>query len=101
MRRPRRSEPIPLSRVVPRLLGELGLGGTALVVRIADRWEEIAGPEVARHCQPTALRGKVLEATAESSVWCQELQLRRTELLGRLQAAFGDEAPAELWFRVG
>jgi len=101
VRRRRRSQPVPLARVVPRLLGELGMGGTALVVRIAARWEEVAGPDAARHCRPTALRGSVLEAAADTSVWCQELRLRRVTLLSRLRAMFGDDAPTDVRFRVG
>ncbi len=101
MRNRRRSQPTALGSLVPRVLGELGFAGTEAVLRIVERWEAAVGPEVARHCRPTALRGRVLEATVDSSVWCQQLQLRRGEILAALQRELGDEAPAELWLRVG
>jgi hypothetical protein len=47
------------------------------------------------------MRGRVLEVAADSSVWRQELELRRAELLQTLGRAFGEAAPAELWLRVG
>lgn len=95
------SRPKPLGDLVPRVLGDLGLDGAAAVLRIVERWEAIVGREVARHCRPTALRGPVLEASADSSVWCQQLQLRRREILESLRRELGDEAPRDLWLRVG
>jgi predicted nucleic acid-binding Zn ribbon protein len=99
--RRRRSELESLGRLVPRVLEDLGLEEAARIVRIAERWEEAVGAEVARHCQPTALRGATLEATVDSSVWCQQLRLRSPEILGGLRQIFGAEAPTEIRLRVG
>ncbi len=101
MRRRGRSEPRSLGTLVPGVLGELGLERTRALMRIVERWETAVGPEVARHCRPTALRQGVLEATAESSVWCQQLQLQRQAILDALRRELGDEAPTDLWLRVG
>ncbi len=90
-----------MGALIPRVLQDLGLGESARAARIAERWEEAVGAEVAAHCQPTGLRGGVLEATVDSSVWCQTLQLRTPELLEALRDVFGDEAPRGLWLRIG
>jgi predicted nucleic acid-binding Zn ribbon protein len=87
--------------LIGTVLSDLGLEAAAGVLRIAERWEAIVGPEVARHCQPMALRGRVLEATVDTSVWCQQLQLRSREILAALRRELGAEAPTELWLRVG
>ena len=100
-RRDRRSQPESLGALVPRVLRELGLEESARALRVAERWEAVAGPEVARHSQPTGMRAGVLEVTVDSSVWCQQLQMRRPELLAKLREAFGEEAPRDLWLRVG
>lgn len=92
---------MPLGRIVPRVLSELGLTDTATLVRLAERWERAVGPEIAAHCRPHSLRGRRLEARVDSSVWCQELQLRRPEILEALRRELGDEAPTDLWLRVG
>ena len=97
----RKSRPEPLGALVARVLEDIGAGDSARVMRIAERWEEAVGVEIASHCQPTALRGSVLEATVDSSVWCQQLQLRSPEILEALRAVLPAEAPSELWFRVG
>ena len=100
MRR-RRSEFESLGRLVPRVLEDLGLEEAARIVRVAERWEEAVGAEVALHCHPTALRGGTLEATVDSSVWCQQLRLRSPEILWGLQRIFGADAPTQLRLRVG
>ena len=87
--------------LVPRVLSDLGLETSARVVHIAEHWEQWMGPEVARRCRPTTLRGDVLELQVESSVWCQVLQLRRPELLAVLRRELGERAPRDLWLRVG
>lgn len=99
MRR-RKSRPVALRAVVPRVLAELGLSDAAEVSRLAAGWERVVGPEIAAHCQPFALRGRRLEATVDSSVWCQHLKLRQVEILAALRRELGDAAPTELWFRV-
>jgi predicted nucleic acid-binding Zn ribbon protein len=79
---------------------DLGLTETARVMRIAERWEEAVGPEIADHCRPTALRGDVLEATVDSSVRCQEIQLAKPRILAALSRVLGGDAPSDLWLRL-
>ena len=85
---------------MPRVLSELGFDASARVVRVAERWQEAVGPEVASHSRPTALRADRLEVSVDSSVWCQQLQLRAPELLSALRRVLGDDAPSDLWFHV-
>ena len=94
-------DPERLGRLVPRVLEDLGFEGAARIVAIAERWEEAVGPEIARHCQPSSLRHGTLEATVDSSAWCQQLRLQAPEILGALQRVFGAEAPTALRLRVG
>ena len=98
---PQKPRPALLGSLVSRVLSDLGFDETALVVRVGECWEAAVGPEIARHCRPTALRGEVLEATVDSSVWCQQLQLRQNDILQGLRRELGPEAPTRLWLKVG
>ena len=86
---------------IRRVLDELGHRGSSTSMRIAACCEEAVGRETASHCQPSALRGGVLEVTVDSSVWSQHLQMRREEILEGLRRELGSDAPADLRFRVG
>lgn len=83
------------------VLGDLGLESSAAAFEIGQRWSESVGPDIAQHAQPVGLRGGVLEVTVDSSVWCQQLQLSRLEILAALRESLGDAAPEDLRFRVG
>jgi predicted nucleic acid-binding Zn ribbon protein len=97
----RRSKPKAIGPVVGQVLGDLGLDAAMSAFRIGELWEEAVGPEIARHCRPVAVRGGVLEAEVDSSVWCQQLQMERPQLLQALKDTLGDDAPADLRLRVG
>jgi predicted nucleic acid-binding Zn ribbon protein len=91
----------PLGALIPGVLDDLGMAGAKRAMRVAERWEEAVGSEIARHCRPSALRGAVLEVVVDSSVWCQQLQLRTPEMLDALRRTLGEDAPSDLWLRVG
>ena len=97
----RKGTPTAIGSVMGQLLEELGLDTARAAYELAQRWEEAVGADIARHCQPIGIRQGVLEATVDSSVWAQQLQLRRREILSSLQRVLGDEAPTDLRFRVG
>jgi len=89
-----------VAALVPKVLTDLGLRESALALRAAECWEQAVGPEIARHSEPTALRRGVLEVSVDASVWCQQLQMRRPELLEALREVLGRDAPRDIWLRV-
>jgi predicted nucleic acid-binding Zn ribbon protein len=96
-----RREPRRLGAVITGVLGDLGLDEASAIVKVAERWEAAVGADVAAHCRPSALRGSVLEATVDSSVWCQQLQLQSRAILAGLRRELGDAAPSDLRLFVG
>jgi predicted nucleic acid-binding Zn ribbon protein len=99
--RRRRKQPQAVGSVLEQVLADLGLSAAAAAYRVGQRWEEAVGSQIAQHCRPVAMRSGVLEATVDSSVWCQQLQLQRPEILIALRRVLGDDAPEDLYFRVG
>ncbi len=99
-RRSGRSQPENLGKLVPQVLEDLGIGGSARIMRLSAGWEAAVGVEIARHCRPLQFRGEVLEVEVDSSVWCQQLKLQTPQLLTALSAALGDVAPQDLRFRL-
>jgi predicted nucleic acid-binding Zn ribbon protein len=99
--RRRKSRPQAVGELLRQVLSDLGDSATARAVRIANHWAESVGPGIAAHSRPVAIRGEVLEVSVDSSVWCQQLQLRIPELLVALRDSVGEDAPREIWLRVG
>ena len=97
----KKSTPKLLGNLVPGVLAELGFEGANAALRLAACWEEVVGPEVARHCRPALLRGRTLEVRVDSSVWSQELRFRSPAILAGLAQRLGPESPSDLRLHVG
>jgi len=96
----RRGSLTEVGNVLPRVLGDLGLESAAAALRVSQCWDRVVGPDIAAHCQPVGMRAGVLEAAADSSVWCQQVQLRSPEILAGLLGELGDAAPTQLRLHV-
>ena len=92
-------EPARLGRGIGRVLGELGID-LERSLRVSRAFEAALGPELAPHFELVDVRGRTLEVRADSSVSSQELKLRSPEVLARLAATLGEDAPTEIRLRV-
>jgi hypothetical protein len=98
--RPARArDPARLGGGIGRVLGELGLDLEGSL-RLHRAFEAALGPELAPHFELVDRRGPTLEVRARSSVWSQELALRKSDVLARLAGELGAEAPTEIRLRV-
>ena len=59
--------------------------------RMQTCWGAVVGEAIAAAAHPLAERDGVLTVECEAAVWAQELDLMAPELLGRLNAALGEE----------
>ena len=54
-------------------------------------WSSVAGPELAQHTLPLAVRDGVLHIAVENGIWATQLMYFRTDLLRRLRDANAPE----------
>lgn len=94
-------EPKSVAAALGGVLAAIDLDLAAPSAAIGDHWEAIVGPGVAEHCRPVGVKAGVLHADVDSSVWCQQLQLRSPQILSALKDFLGSSAPTDLRFRVG
>jgi len=70
--------------------------------QISQLWQQIVDPMIAKHTQPVGLAKGTLFVTVDSNVWLSEiLRYRRSEILQRLQDAFGRNRIEKISFRLG
>lgn len=82
------------------VLAELGFGGNTPAMLLLRGWPGLVGEAAAAHCEPSLLRGALLEICTDSPGWSQELQMRQAELLDGLRKLLGSDAPTRLRFRT-
>lgn len=76
-----------LDRVLP--------GGRAFTT-IVERWEEIAGANVASHARPSALHATTLVVAVEDPAWAAQLKFLLTDLMRRCDDVVGAELVTEV-----
>jgi predicted nucleic acid-binding Zn ribbon protein len=94
----RRPAPRQASSAI-RAARDLAAPRTALAAAQAA-WTGAVGEQLAAVATPVSERSGTLTIECADSVWAQELDLMQTQLLQRLQAELGDQAPEALRFRL-
>ncbi|MCL5884744.1 MAG: DUF721 domain-containing protein [Deltaproteobacteria bacterium] len=92
---------VPVSAALEEALANLGLATVMIQVRLASRWEEIAGGFLSGKTFPSVLRRGVLTVLVESHPLAQELSLSKPLLLRKIRDVAGEEAVRDIRFRVG
>jgi predicted nucleic acid-binding Zn ribbon protein len=78
--------PQPLGEIISRLFAARGWGRQQGRLQLERAWAEAAGPDVAAHTKPGALRRGVLEVTVDNAVLIQELaHFHKRRLLEQLR----------------
>ena len=81
---PTGEEPIKLTDALERVLSSLDAPPADLLSTVFQRWEEVVGTDVARHCRPAAVEGDRLVILAVDSVWASEVQWLADRVLARI-----------------
>lgn len=89
-----------LGSSLPRVIEGLGLGPAFEDARMFEEWGAAVGPEIARVAHPHRLDGSTLIVHVKHSAWMNELSLRRSEILSRINAGRRRRKLTRLIFRI-
>jgi predicted nucleic acid-binding Zn ribbon protein len=80
-----------VSRLVPPEPAETtGPASAGAMGAVFARWEEIAGPAVARHVRPVRLAGGVLLVAVDEPAWATQVRTLGAHLLARVAEVAGE-----------
>jgi predicted nucleic acid-binding Zn ribbon protein len=71
------------------------------MIRICELWEDIVGTAIAKNAQPVACQKRLLTVNVTSSVWVQQLQFLKADLLSRMREVSGEALVDDIKFRIG
>jgi|SRR5512132_1508651 predicted nucleic acid-binding Zn ribbon protein len=97
--RPRNDEPVPIGAGLDRVLGYLRAPAARTVKTVFTEWAELAGPQLAAHAQPIALRDGELLIEVDDPAWVSQLRWLEPELRTRLEALPGAPRIDRIRFR--
>jgi predicted nucleic acid-binding Zn ribbon protein len=90
-----------ISGILAELLNKHRRESGGEMIRIRELWEDIVGVAIAQNAQPVAYQKKLLIVNVTSSVWTQQLQFLKEDILSRMREAAGDVLVDDIKFRVG
>jgi hypothetical protein len=92
-----------VKKIASDVASELGrFGPAAGMVKIVEAWPGAVGATIARNAWPARIaRDGTLHVATSSASWAFELAQLEADVLQRLRAATGKDAPAKLRFAVG
>ncbi len=91
-----------IGREVERELGRGGSRDAIPLTALTAAWPEVVGDAVARNAWPLRLaRDGTLHVATASATWAQELGFLSDEILERLRAHLGADAPTKVRCAVG
>lgn len=95
----KRTESQHLGNVILQYLRENGLETPLNEHRIIKAWGEVLGPSISSYTKDLRIYNQVLFATISSSVVRQELMMRRTDLVKRLNGHVGAQVITQIVLR--
>ena len=91
-----------IGREVERELARSGSRDAIPLARLTAAWPAVVGEAIARQAWPLRIaRDGTLHVATASATWANELAFLRDEILERLQAELGPDAPSRLRCAVG
>jgi predicted nucleic acid-binding Zn ribbon protein len=86
-----------LEKVLHQHRAESDLG----LAQVWDLWKQTVGEDIAKNTRPAAFKGKLLLVHVTSSVWVQQLQFLKKDIIGRLNDALGKARVEDIKFKIG
>ena len=90
-----------LAAVLKKVLKNKGWEKKVREHRVFEVWEDEVGGPIAENTRPKSVSRGVLFVIAKSSVWVQELTLKKPEILKRLNQRMGGEIIKDIKFAQG
>jgi predicted nucleic acid-binding Zn ribbon protein len=94
-------EPVALGRLLDKVLDAHRRQRNDPLSRIWEQWQPSVGLSVAANTRPVSLKGGCLLVCVSSSVWLQELQFLKNNLVDRLNALLEEELVHDIRFKIG
>jgi predicted nucleic acid-binding Zn ribbon protein len=92
---------IPIGTVIDSLLRKCRPGTGDAFNQVWELWDDVVGHAIADQARPSAFNGGILIIQVTNSVWLQQLQFLRQEILTKLNDRCGSLVVRELKFKIG
>lgn len=96
----KKKEIIPFKQALEEFFKEKKWSKKIKGYQIISNWENLVGKEIAKSSQPIKIQDKCLFLAVKSNVWANELNLRKGELVEKINREAGEEIISNILFKV-
>ena len=90
-----------LKDILQGLLSGSNLKFNPADAEIWEVWDDVVGPAIAEHAQPSNIKKKLLRVHVAESIWLQELEFVADTIKEKLNERLGRNAVEKVIFRLG
>ncbi len=90
-----------IGTVLKKVLADFQKSADYGLIQVWNIWEMAVGPVIAENTRPAAFKGKILLVHVTSSVWTQELQFLKKDIIGKVNEKLGADLVEEIKFKIG
>ena len=91
---------VPFKTALEKFLKEKKWSKKIKGYQIISNWENLAGKEIAQSSQPIKIQDKCLFLAVKSNVWANELNLRKGELIEKINREAGEKIISNILFKI-
>lgn len=91
-------EPFGAGDALASLTETMGWQAPMAASDVLRAWDELVGPEVAKHAKAVAIDSGLLEVQCDQTAWATQLRLMRTDLVTKIQRAYPDAGVENIRF---
>jgi predicted nucleic acid-binding Zn ribbon protein len=88
-----------LGAFLQKLAAKSGLDKKLQEVSVLEYWEEVVGVQAAKSCAIKKIEHGILTVHASAPVWRTELQMRKAEVIARLNERVGASVVQDIVFK--
>ena len=96
----KKNEPEGVGDILARMKKSSKLGLSLEQAEIWSHWEEIAGPHLAAHGRPRAVREGQLRIEADSAVWMHRFAYRKWGIIKKINRMAGKELVHDIFVEL-
>ncbi len=93
-------DPVRLGEILEALKANSKLGAHLDHAQIWERWEDLAGPELARRSHPMKVRRGVLTVATVSPVWMHRFSYEKTNIIDRINKILTTQTVEEIFLTL-
>jgi predicted nucleic acid-binding Zn ribbon protein len=88
-----------LEQAIQELTRSFGIDKKLQQYEAVTRWAIIVGPQIAKETEPQKIEKGLLLVRVRKGVWRNELTMRKSEIIAKLNKAIGSEAVKDIKFQ--